>query len=247
MLASEDTAERASTLERVDTRERIGAVLVAAGRSTRMGFDKLWTGLGGRPVLAWSLEALGRWGLLTRLAVVVTPERADAARALVAELVPASLPTIVVNGGERRRDSVLAGLAALEGCTWALIHDAARPFLGVAMLCRGLEAARETGATVAALPARDTIKRVEGRIVVETPPRASLWTVQTPQVFRHDLVMRALAATVDDATDEAALVEQIGGRVTVFDGEVTAFKITTPDDLRMARALLALRDERAAL
>ena len=119
-----------------------------------------------------------------------------------------------------------------------LIHDAARPFLSEAVITRGLFEVGKTGACVAALPARDTIKRVDAdRQVIETPPREQLWAVQTPQLFRRDLVLAALAATDDDATDEAALIERIGGTVRVFEGETSCFKITTPDDLEIAQAL----------
>lgn len=222
--------------------DHVGAVLVAAGRSTRMGFDKLWADLGGRPVLAWSLHALASCPDLERLVVVAGTERLAETERLVAELAPARLGARVVLGGERRRDSVAAGLAALEACAWVLIHDAARPFVSADLIARGLAAVTATGACVAALPARDTIKRVgPDRAVVETLPRELLWTVQTPQLFRRDLVLAALAATDEDATDEAALVERLGGCVRVYEGEVTAFKITTPDDLDVARALLARR------
>jgi 2-C-methyl-D-erythritol 4-phosphate cytidylyltransferase len=228
--------------------ELLGAVVVAAGRSTRMGFDKLWADLGGRPVLAWSLAALSASASVDRLVVVTSDDRRDDAWRLVGRTVPAGLRGRVVPGGERRRDSVAAGLAALGECAWLLVHDAARPFLTEATIARGLDAMRMTGACVAALPARDTIKRVRAdRTVVETPPREELWTVQTPQLFRRDLLLDALSATDDDATDEAALVERIGGTVRVFEGDTMAFKITTPDDLEIARALLAVRQRRAAL
>ena len=227
--------------------EPVGAILVAAGRSTRMGFDKLWADLGGRPVLAWSLSVLGSCPALDRLVVVTSPEHQDDAWRLVGRTVPARLRGRAVSGGDRRRDSVAAGLAALHGCTWVLVHDAARPFLTQATIARGLDEVTTTGACVAALPARDTIKRVRpDRTVVETPPRDELWTVQTPQLFRRDLVLDALAAIDDDATDEAALIERIGGTVTVFEGDGMCFKITTPDDLEIARALLALKAQRNA-
>ena len=218
----------------------VGAILVAAGRSTRMGFDKLWADLGGRPVLAWSLDTLAACHALDRLVVVAGEERHDDTWRLVGARVPARLRPRTVLGGERRRDSVAAGLEALDGCSWVLIHDAARPFITDRLIVRGLAEVSQSGACVAALPARDTIKRVDAdRNVLETPPRAELWTVQTPQLFRVDLLKHALAATEDDATDEAALVERIGGTVRVFEGEVKGFKITTPDDLEIARALLA--------
>jgi 2-C-methyl-D-erythritol 4-phosphate cytidylyltransferase len=222
--------------------EAVGAILVAAGRSTRMGFDKLWADLGGRPVLAWSLTTLATCPAIDRLVVVVSAESQDDAWKLVGRTVPARLRGRTVLGGDRRRDSVAAGLAELEDCRWVLIHDAARPFISDRLIVRGLGEVTLTGACVAALPARDTIKRVApDRTVIDTPPRDQLWTVQTPQLFRHDLLSASLAATDDDATDEAALVERNGGTVRVFEGESSSFKITTPDDLDLARALLSVR------
>jgi 2-C-methyl-D-erythritol 4-phosphate cytidylyltransferase len=222
--------------------ELVGAILVAAGRSTRMGLDKLWADLGGRPVLGWSLSALAACPSVDRLVVVTGDDRLDDTWRLVGRTVPSRLRGRTVPGGERRRDSVAAGLAALDDCTWVLIHDAARPFLSETVIGRGLAEVAATGACVAALPARDTIKRVRpDRTVLETPPREELWIVQTPQLYRRDLVVAALAATNEDATDEAALVERIGGTVRVFEGEAICFKITTPADLEIARALLTLR------
>lgn len=221
--------------------ERVGAVLVAAGRSTRMGLDKLWADLGGRPVLAWSLTTLGACQDLDRLVMVTVEERAADVCVLLDQVVPVRLGAQVAGGGERRRDSVAAGLAALDDCAWVLIHDAARPFVSAAVVRRGLDEVRATGACVAAVPAKDTIKRVVDGVVVETPPRDRLWVVQTPQVFRRDLVLAALSATDDDATDEAALVERQGGTVRVYQGDPLNLKITTPEDLEIARAILTLR------
>jgi 2-C-methyl-D-erythritol 4-phosphate cytidylyltransferase len=152
-----------------------------------------------------------------------------------------STPSKVVAGGERRRDSVAAGLAALDDCEWIVVHDGARPFVTADLVVRGLANARETGAAIAALPTRDTIKRVDGLDVVETLSRAELWAVQTPQIFRRDLLAAALASTTADVTDEATLVERIGGAVRVFEGSAANFKITTPDDMEIARAMLHAR------
>jgi 2-C-methyl-D-erythritol 4-phosphate cytidylyltransferase len=226
--------------------ERVGAVLVAAGRSTRMGFDKLWADLGGRPVLAWSLALLANCPEIDRFVAVCNADAVGAVADL-ATTVSSCLHTEVVAGGERRRDSVEAGLLALAGCTWVLVHDAARPFLTEAVIYRGLQEMATTGACVAALPACDTIKRVVAGSVIETPPREQLWTVQTPQVFRREIVLAALAATDDDATDEAGLVERAGGTVRVFEGDVANFKITTPGDLEIARAILAHREASASM
>lgn len=218
--------------------ELVGAIVVAAGRSSRMGVDKIWAELGDRSVVAWSVGVLDGSGLVDRLALVVAPDRGGVARRVAAWH---DLPTHVVVGGKRRRDSVAAGLELLNGCEWIVVHDGARPFLTPELVSKGLSAARETGAAIAAIPSKDTIKRVSGADVVETLPRAELWTVQTPQVFRRDLLQRALASTDEDVTDEATLVERLGITVRVFEGTPTNFKITTPDDLALARAILQLR------
>lgn len=214
---------------------RVGAVLVAAGRSTRMGHDKVWADLGGRPVVAWSLAALADSGVIDHLALVVAgPRTSDARR----HLRRYGVPWAVVEGGERRRDSVAAGLAALDECEWVLVHDAARPWVTPDLVRRGLDAARETGAAIAAVPVVDTIKRVRGPDVIETLPRAELVAVQTPQVFRRDVLTAALAATDDDVTDEAALVERLGITVRVYAGELMNRKLTTPEDLASALTML---------
>jgi 2-C-methyl-D-erythritol 4-phosphate cytidylyltransferase len=122
---------------------------------------------------------------------------------------------------------------------WIAIHDAARALAPPALFRRGLDAAQATGAAVPVVPLKDTIKRVVDSRVVATPDRVEHMAVQTPQVFRRDLLERALALTDDDVTDEAALVEQLGIQVAVFDGDERAFKVTTPLDFALARSLLA--------
>jgi 2-C-methyl-D-erythritol 4-phosphate cytidylyltransferase/2-C-methyl-D-erythritol 2,4-cyclodiphosphate synthase len=122
---------------------------------------------------------------------------------------------------------------------WIAIHDAARALAPPELFRRGLEAAQATGAAVPVMPLKDTIKRVVGSRVVATPNRAEHMAVQTPQVFRRDLLERALALTDDDVTDEAALVERLGIHVAVFHGDDRAFKVTTPLDFALARSLLA--------
>lgn len=205
-------------------------VLVAAGASTRMGFPKLWTDVGGQPLVAHAVAAAAA-AAPAELVLVVAPDRVDDARSLAPEVT-------VVHGGQRRRDSVAAGLAACSA-EWLAIHDAARAFAPPNLFARGLDAAQLTGAAIPGLPLKDTIKRVSDARVVDTPSRADHVAVQTPQVFRRDILERALALTDADVTDEAALVEQLGVHVTVFDGDERAFKVTTPLDFELARALLA--------
>ncbi len=157
-------------------------VLVAAGASTRMGFSKLWTDVCGRPLIAHALEA-ARLAEPAELVVVVAADRLAKATALA----PFAR---VVAGGARRRDSVAAGLAASRA-EWLAIHDAARALAPSELFQRGLEAANKTGAAVPGLALKDTIKRIADGHVVETPLRAEHVAVQTPQVFRRDLLERA--------------------------------------------------------
>jgi 2-C-methyl-D-erythritol 4-phosphate cytidylyltransferase len=209
---------------------QLAIVLVAAGASTRMGFPKLWVDVCGEPLLARAIAA-ARAADPAELVIVVAADRVPAATALAPD-------ARVVAGGTRRRDSVAAGLAASQA-PWLAIHDAARALVPPELFQRGLEAAQATGAAVPGLPLKDTIKRVTDSLVVDTPSRAEHVAVQTPQIFRRDLLERALALTDEDVTDEAALVEQLGVSVAVFAGDERAFKITTPLDLALARTLLS--------
>jgi 2-C-methyl-D-erythritol 4-phosphate cytidylyltransferase len=202
-------------------------VLVAAGRSTRMGFPKLWAELDGKLVLQHAVDAASA-ARAQELILVVAPDRVGSL----------SYPGVrVVPGGARRRDSVAAGLAA-SAAEWLAIHDAARALAPAELYVRGLAAAQRTGAAIPVVPLKDTIKRISDGVVVATPSRVEHVVVQTPQVFRRDLLVRALSSTDEDVTDESSLVERLGIAVATFNGDERALKITTPLDLALARALL---------
>jgi 2-C-methyl-D-erythritol 4-phosphate cytidylyltransferase len=209
----------------------LAIVLVAAGASTRMGFSKLWTDVSGTSLLARAIACADSVGA-SELVVVVALDRLEDARALAPGW-------RVAHGGARRRDSVAAGLG-VSTATWLAIHDAARALAPPELFRRGFEAAQATGAAVPGMALKDTIKRVTAGQVVATPPRNEHVAVQTPQVFRRDVLQRALALTNDDVTDEAALVERLGVVVSVFPGDERAFKVTTPLDFALARTLLAV-------
>ena len=143
--------------------------------------------------------------------------------------------TDVCPGGERRQDSVVAGLSHLSHCDWVVIHDGARPLVTLDLIDRGLEAATETGAAVAAVPVTDTIKVAgDDGFVQGTPPRRNLWAVQTPQVFRFDIIAEAYRQTKYEVTDDARLVEQLGYRVKLYMGSYDNIKVTTTNDLALA-------------
>jgi len=219
-------------------RPRVGAIVVAAGSSRRMGgVDKVFARLGGKPVLARVIDAFQRCNPIDQIVVVLSKQNLERGRRLVAEQ-GWSKVTEVYLGGKRRQDSVVAGLSRLKNCHWVVIHDGARPLVTVDLIERGLAEAEETGAAVAAVPVTDTIKVAgDDRLVKETPPRHNLWAVQTPQVFRFDIIAEAYRQAKEEVTDDASLVEQLGYRVKLYMGSYDNIKVTTPDDLAMAEVL----------
>jgi 2-C-methyl-D-erythritol 4-phosphate cytidylyltransferase len=217
--------------------EQVTGVIVAGGSSTRMGFDKLWVDLAGKPLVAWSMLAFSECDAIDRLIVVASADCLLKAEDLLRDL---AVEATVVQGGAARRDSVLAGLESTEG-KWVVIHDAARPLVEPDLIVRGLEAARETGAAIAGVPETSTIKRVRGGEVLETLDRDALWAAQTPQVFRRELLLEAHRRAGGPATDDAVLVEALGVRVRVYEGGYANIKVTTPVDLQLAALLLSAR------
>ena len=221
----------------MNNQQKVGAIIVAAGRSRRMGgVDKVFAPLGGKPALAHVLDAFENCNSIDQIVVVVSENNLERCRQLITKE-GLSKPIEVCAGGKRRQDSVAAGLGKLEGCDWVVVHDGARPLVTKDLIERGVKAAQETGAAVAAIPVTDTIK-VAGsdRIVHQTPPRQNLWAVQTPQVFRFGIIAEAYKQAKGEVTDDASLVEQLGYKVKLYMGSYDNIKITTPDDLLIAEA-----------
>jgi 2-C-methyl-D-erythritol 4-phosphate cytidylyltransferase len=219
--------------------QKVGAIIAAAGESRRMsGIDKVFAPLAGRPALSYVLDAFEKCESISQIVVVVSKANMVRCREIIAEE-KYSKPIEVCAGGKRRQDSVAMGLAKLDKCDWVVIHDGARPLLTKALIEGGLEAAKETWAAVAAVPVTDTIKTAgDDRIVRQTPPRQNLWAVQTPQVFRVDIIYRAYQKAKGDATDDASLVEKLGYKVKLYMGAYDNIKITTTNDMLIAEALL---------
>ena len=222
----------------MDNQQKVGAVIVAAGKSQRMGgVDKVLALLGGKPLLARVIDVFQRCILIHQIVVVLSQENLEPGRRLVAEQ-GWSKVTDVCLGGSRRQDSVVIGLNRLSHCSWVVIHDGARPLVTEGLIERGLEAAIETGAAVAAVPVTDTVKVAgDDQLVQGTPPRRDLWAVQTPQVFRFDIIAEAYRQAEGEVTDDATLVEQLGYRVKLYTGSYDNIKVTTPDDLALAEVL----------
>lgn len=217
----------------------VGAIIVAAGTSSRMeGVDKLFAELDGEPVLARVLAVFHDCSLIDKIVVVLAKKNLERGRRLVKERNWHKVVE-VCSGGSRRQDSVREGLGRVTDCDWIVIHDGARPCVDSDLIQRGLLVARESGAAIAAVPVKDTIKIVSrGGLVQQTPLRSSLWIAQTPQIFRSALINKAYLQADDEATDDAMLVEQLGHKVEVYMGSYRNVKVTTPEDLAVAEVLL---------
>jgi 2-C-methyl-D-erythritol 4-phosphate cytidylyltransferase len=219
--------------------DTLGAIIVAAGSGTRMdGLDKLFTEIAGRPLLAHAVAPFQDSPLVSHIVLVLSPLNLKRGRDL-AEHHAFTKVAAVVQGGPRRQDSIHLGLEALPPCDYVAVHDGARPLVSTALIERGVQAAREHGTAVPAIPIADTIKesRPDGS-VVRTVDRTNLYTVQTPQFFRRDLLERAHREVTTDATDDAAMLEALGLPVRVFEGDPRNLKVTVAGDLEMVGILL---------
>jgi 2-C-methyl-D-erythritol 4-phosphate cytidylyltransferase len=212
------------------------ALVVAAGRGKRLGTaaPKAFANLAGRPMVQWSIAALEEVEAIEEIVVALPPG------------VDAPEGTIGVAGGTQRSHSVQAALAAARADHVVLVHDAARPLLTPALIEDCLAAIADGGcdAAIAAAPVTDTVKECDGATVVRTLDRSRLWAVQTPQAFRREALERALDQDdeiVGAATDDAALVEALGGTVRLVRAPRENLKVTTPFDLRVAELLLRER------
>lgn len=231
---------------RVD--EWVAAVVPAGGSGTRMGNEvpKQFLQLGDVPLLIHALRVFESSRMIAEI-VVVVPR--DAVAYCQQELLPQfafSKISTVIAGGARRQDSVWNGLQAVDGRTnIVVVHDAVRPFVTGVMVEQVVERARTSGAAIAAIPLHDTVKRATPDGMIETTlDRQQLWSAQTPQAFKLELLREAHRSSWQsgvEATDDAFLVEQIGHHVSIVNGSPDNIKITRPEDLMMGEAILAAR------
>lgn len=234
------------------------ALIVAAGRGARAAASgegpKQYVDLGGKAVLARAIEAFATSPCIDRVRVVIHPDDGGAYGDAVNTLPPGCAEKVMtpVHGGATRQESVLLGLRSLAATnpTLVLIHDAARPFVGHAPIQRVVDALGDLPGAIAAVPLTDTLKRAGGdHVIVETIDRAGLWRAQTPQGFHFAAILRAhedaAAAGLTQLTDDAAVAERAGLRVAVVDGGDRNVKLTTAEDIAMARRLMGRGGRRA--
>jgi 2-C-methyl-D-erythritol 4-phosphate cytidylyltransferase len=232
----------------------LSAIIVAAGNSRRMGFDKLFADLGGRPVVAWSVSAFQECAEVEAMVIVTRAEKEPALRELAERWRWTKLRAILP-GGAQRHHSVWNGLQAISA--WAqdstrggeeafvAVQDGARPLVTPGMIVRCLEAAQAGGAACCASPVSDTLKRADAdRRITGSVDRANLWAMQTPQIFRLSDLQRAYRGVIEAGltiTDDASAMEGMQQPVTLVNSGDFNLKITYPEDLDLARHLLAMR------
>lgn len=227
------------------TMDKLTVIVAAAGAGKRLGLgkNKAFAEVGGLPLLVQCLRMVNNTGMAHKTIVAVGADEVAMTGALLKDYHGyfAGLQTAVVAGGAERTDSVKNALALAGSEGWVAVHDGARPFAGTEVFERTLQAAQQTGAAIAAVPVKNTIKVVDAEgFVVNTPQRSSLMAVQTPQIFKAQLLQRAYSdenlkgAAV---TDDASLVERLGVKVAVALGSYENIKITTPEDLLLAEKI----------
>ena len=226
---------------------QVAAIIAAGGRGVRLGADrpKQFLELAGRSILDLSIDALVASDRIHEIVVAVPPDHLDATAAAWAG--GAGKPLTFVAGGARRQDSVSNAFARTSaGAGIIVIHDAARPFVTAGVIARTIDAAVAHGAAIAAMSVRDTVKQAGASVadgsrpITATIPRDAIFLAQTPQAFRRDVLARALeAGHTIDATDEAMLVERLGLPVQIVEGDAGNIKVTTLEDLDIARSRVA--------
>ncbi|WP_418791395.1 2-C-methyl-D-erythritol 4-phosphate cytidylyltransferase [Phosphitispora sp. TUW77] len=228
--------------------DKFTAIIPAAGQGRRMKsyLNKQFILLKGMPIIVHTLRVFQDAGIISDIVLVCASGEEEYYRQDILSNYGISKPTVVVAGGSERQDSVYCGLEAIDDSSdYIMIHDGARPLLPINLINRLAEEVKITGAVVAGVPVSDTIKRTDaGGIIIDTVMRKRLWSIQTPQVFRLDLIKKAhkLAKAAEFmGTDDATLVERLGVPVKVIPGSYENIKITTPEDIVVAEAILKRR------
>lgn len=231
-------------------KKKCTAIVLSAGQGKRMGtaVQKQYIELFGKPIISYTLDAFQKSRIIDEIVLVVGAGQEEWVQEEIVEKYQIDKVRAVIPGGKERYDSVWAGLQWIQGQKeqpeYVFIHDGARMFVDEPILVRGYENVEKFGACVAGMPSKDTVKLVdEDQFAVNTPPRKLVWAVQTPQIFKTDLIENAYAklmkAVPDNITDDAMVVEQmLKMPVKLYEGSYENIKITTPEDLKIAEVFL---------
>ena len=222
---------------------KVAAIIAAAGAGRRMKAErpKQLLALDGTPILIHTIVKFNASSVIDYIIVTAPKESVEEMKSRVARA-DFKKPVLVISGGERRQDSVAAGLQQLEpGTTLVAVHDAVRPFVSLGEIENVVRKAEKTGAAILGVPLVDTVKQAEKDLVGSTLAREHLVLAQTPQVFRTEILKEAFERARNDeyyGTDESSLVERLGRPVAIVQGSERNIKITRPTDLTLARAFL---------
>ena len=227
--------------------DKVTAVIVAAGKSTRMeGVDKIFAPLGGEPLIVSSIKAFENCSRVTEIILVLSEENCAHGK-LVCEMHGFKKVKTIIPGGKERSESSYIGIqAADKKSKYIIIHDGARPFITEQMIVDCLNAAVKRGAAAVGVPVTSTIKKVKDGLIVDTVDRSDLYEIQTPQVFRSDVIKAALKSAIDKKlpiTDDCMAVEAIGLSPKIVLGTKDNIKITVREDLVIANAIIKSRGE----
>lgn len=228
------------------------AIVLAAGQGKRMhsNVQKQFLEIKGHPVLYYSLKCFQESPLIREIILVTGEKDISYCKKEIVDFYGFTKVTKVIAGGKERYDSVYQGLLNCENCDYVFIHDGARPFITEKILERGLLGAKKTGACVVGMPAKDTIKIAdENGFVAQTPDRSRVWMVQTPQIFRYEVIRSAHESIrkkdMKAITDDAMVVEQEKGcKIYLAEGSYRNIKITTPEDMGIAETFLSVEEDR---
>lgn len=230
----------------MDTREKIGVIIPAAGSGQRMGFSvkKQFLELKGEPILYHTLKAFFESENLYMIVVVAPLEAHDLTFEIINKVIgdtKSEVPFMIVEGGETRQESVYKGIKALSNCQVVIVHDGVRPFVNLKTFMSKISLLKAVDGISVGQPVIDTIKRVKEGLAIETLDRSELWSVQTPQAFKYEPLIRSHEKAIEEGflgTDDASLLEKYGYKVQLIEGQRSNIKITTPFDLVIANAIL---------
>lgn len=227
----------------------ISAVIVAAGRGTRMNMDmnKQYIKVSGIPVLARTIKVFEECSFVNDIILVVNAQDMIYCKQNIVSHYDFSKIRSLVNGGSERQESVFNGLKEIhQPCDIVMIHDGARPFVEEKYIMDSIDAACEFGAACVAVPVKDTVKVCDQEgFVKETPDRKTLWSIQTPQTFEYNLIMNAHRKAWEEGflgTDDAVLIERSGHKMKIVTGDYSNIKITTKEDLALAEIIANQKD-----